>query len=120
MVLHLNKLKFPSPKDASAKFGWNWPIGSREEDENVKSFYDNYNDNDDNDANNYNDDEQQTNYDQKNRTWTIGSGGLKIRNFMILSSNDRNNVITYTYMIRLTCMTMDKGKIRDCSWRHGF
>ena len=24
MALHLNKVKFPSSKDAMGKFGWNW------------------------------------------------------------------------------------------------
>ena len=39
-----------------AKFGWNWPCGSGEEDENVKSLR--HNDNND-------DDGQGTNFDQK-------------------------------------------------------
>ena len=38
MLHHLNKLEFPLPKDNYSKFGWNWPSGSGEEDENVKSF----------------------------------------------------------------------------------
>ena len=33
---YLQKLESPFPKDA--KFGWNWPSGSGEEDENVKSL----------------------------------------------------------------------------------
>ena len=42
-----------------AKFGWNWPCGSGEEDENVKSLrHNNHNDNND-------DDGQRTNFDQK-------------------------------------------------------
>ena len=42
-----------------AKFGWNWPCGSGEEDENVKSLrHNNHNDNND-------DDGQGTNFDQK-------------------------------------------------------
>ena len=36
--LHLNKLESQSPKDALCKFGWNWPSGSWEEDENEKSL----------------------------------------------------------------------------------
>ena len=32
MVLHLNKLESPLPKDALCPFGWNWPSGSGEED----------------------------------------------------------------------------------------
>ena len=36
--LHLNKLESPSSKDVVCQFGWNWPSGSREEDENVKSL----------------------------------------------------------------------------------
>ena len=39
MALHFEKLKSPSTKDACAKFGWNWPSGSGEEDENVKSLH---------------------------------------------------------------------------------
>ena len=35
--LHLNKPESSSPKDVCAKFRWNWPSGSGEEDENVKS-----------------------------------------------------------------------------------
>ena len=31
MALELNKLKFPSPKDALCQFGWNWPSGFGEE-----------------------------------------------------------------------------------------
>ena len=31
MVLHLNKLESPSPKDALCQFGWNWPSGFWEE-----------------------------------------------------------------------------------------
>ena len=31
MVLHLNKLESPLPKDALCQFGWNWPSGSGEE-----------------------------------------------------------------------------------------
>ena len=40
VALHLNKLEYPSPKDALCQFGWNWPStrGSGEEDENVKSL----------------------------------------------------------------------------------
>ena len=34
----MKKLESPSPKDALCKFGWNWPSGSGEEDENVKSL----------------------------------------------------------------------------------
>ena len=37
-AFHLNKLEFPSPKDACVKFGWNWPSGSLEEDENANSL----------------------------------------------------------------------------------
>ena len=37
VVLHLNKLESPSPKDVCAKSAWNWPSGSWVE-ENVKSF----------------------------------------------------------------------------------
>ena len=32
VALHLNKLESPLPKDVCAKFGWNWPSGSREGD----------------------------------------------------------------------------------------
>ena len=32
VALHLKKLESPSSKDAFAKFGSNWPIGSGEED----------------------------------------------------------------------------------------
>ena len=46
------------PRILCAKFGWNWPGGSREEDENVKSF-------DNNDDDNYEDDGQWANFDQK-------------------------------------------------------
>ena len=35
-VLHLNKLGFPSPKECFV--GWNWPSGSGEKDETVKSL----------------------------------------------------------------------------------
>ena len=35
MALHLNKLEFPSPKDAFCLFGWNLPNGSGEGEENV-------------------------------------------------------------------------------------
>ena len=38
MDLQLNKFESPSPKDAFAKFGLNWPCGSWKEDENVKSL----------------------------------------------------------------------------------
>ena len=38
MVLHLNKLEFPSPRMRCAKFGLNWPSGFGEEDDNVKSL----------------------------------------------------------------------------------
>ena len=37
-ALHLNKLESSSPRILCAKFGLNWPSGSREEDENVKSL----------------------------------------------------------------------------------
>ena len=37
-ALQLNKLESPLPKDALSKLGWNWPSGSGEEDENVKSL----------------------------------------------------------------------------------
>ena len=45
-----------------AKFGWNWPSGSGEEDENVKSFDDN---------NNYK-------FWSEKLTWAFGLGELKI------------------------------------------
>ena len=32
MVLHMNKLESPLPKDALCQVCWNWPSGSREED----------------------------------------------------------------------------------------
>ena len=32
MVLHLNKLESPSPKDVLCQFGLNWPSDSEEED----------------------------------------------------------------------------------------
>ena len=35
---HLNKFESPSPKDALGEVWLNWPSGSREEDENVKSL----------------------------------------------------------------------------------
>ena len=38
VVLHLNNLNPPHPGVLCAIFGWNWPSGSREEDENVKSL----------------------------------------------------------------------------------
>ena len=37
-ALHLNKIESPHPRLLCAKFGWNWPSGSGEEDENVKSL----------------------------------------------------------------------------------
>ena len=37
-ALHLNKLNTYHPRMFCAKFGWNWPSGSWEEDENVKSL----------------------------------------------------------------------------------
>ena len=37
VALHLNKLKL-YPRTLCDKFGWNWPSGSGEEDENVKSL----------------------------------------------------------------------------------
>ena len=46
-----------------AKFGYNWPSGSVEEDENVKSLRQ-HNDNDANDDDN-DDDGQRTHFDQK-------------------------------------------------------
>ena len=39
MVLHLNKLESPLPKDALCQFGWNWLSGSGEEDENMKILW---------------------------------------------------------------------------------
>ena len=39
IVLHLNTLEFPSPKDAFLKFGWNWPNGSGEELFCISSMY---------------------------------------------------------------------------------
>ena len=36
-ALHLNKLEFPSPKECFV--GWNWPSGSGEEDETVRSLW---------------------------------------------------------------------------------
>ena len=38
MVLHLNKLEFPSSRVTFAKFGLNWSVGSGEEDINVTSL----------------------------------------------------------------------------------
>ena len=38
VALHLKKLESLHPRILCAKFGWNWPSGSREEDENVKSL----------------------------------------------------------------------------------
>lgn len=38
MALHLKNLNPHDPGMPCAKFGWNWPIGSGEEDENLKSF----------------------------------------------------------------------------------
>ena len=37
-ALHLNKFESRNPRMLCAKFGWNWPSGSGEEDENVKSL----------------------------------------------------------------------------------
>ena len=37
-ALHFKKFESPSPKDTWAKFGWNWPSDSGEEEENVKSL----------------------------------------------------------------------------------
>ena len=37
-TLHLNNLNHLYPRKLCAKFGWNWPSGSGEEDENVKSL----------------------------------------------------------------------------------
>ena len=37
VALHLNKIESPHPRMLCAKFGWNWPSGSVE-DENVKSL----------------------------------------------------------------------------------
>ena len=38
VALHLKKLEFPSSILFCAEFGCNWPSGSGEEDENVKSL----------------------------------------------------------------------------------
>ena len=38
LALHLYKLESPLPKNTSIKFDWNWPSGSEEEDEDVKSL----------------------------------------------------------------------------------
>ena len=38
MALHLNKFELPSLKMLCVKYSWNWPSGSGEQDENVKSF----------------------------------------------------------------------------------
>ena len=38
-ALHLNKLEFPSTKDALCQFGWNWTSGSEDEDENGISLW---------------------------------------------------------------------------------
>ena len=38
VALHLNKLESPSPKDTLCQVWLNWPSGSGEEDENVKSL----------------------------------------------------------------------------------
>ena len=38
VVLNLNKLESSRPSLLCAKFGWNWPCGSGEVDENVKSL----------------------------------------------------------------------------------
>ena len=54
-ALHLNKLIFPSPKNALCQVWLNSLSGSGKEDENVK-VYDNANENNDND-------EQRTNFD---------------------------------------------------------
>ena len=38
VALHLKKIESPLPKDAFCQVWWNWPSGSREEEENVKSL----------------------------------------------------------------------------------
>ena len=38
VVLHLNKVEFPFSRMLCAKFGWNWLVGSREEDKNGKNL----------------------------------------------------------------------------------
>ena len=56
VIIHLNKLVTPTHfRMLCAKFGWNWPSGSGEEDITWK-VYDNYN---------INDDGKRTNFDQK-------------------------------------------------------
>ena len=56
VTIHLNKLVTPTHfRMLCAKFGWNWPSGSGEEDITWK-VYDNYN---------INDDGKRTNFDQK-------------------------------------------------------
>ena len=57
--LHLNKLESTSPNLLCAKFGWNWPTGSGEEEVNVKSW------------------QQRGQIVIRKITWAFGSGELK-------------------------------------------
>ena len=64
------KLEFPHSRMICAKFGWNLPSGSGEEDEHVKSYVNDDNDNNDND-------DGQWLFLSENLTWVFGSGELK-------------------------------------------
>ena len=65
---HLNKVKFPSPKDALCQVCWNWPSGTWAEDENVKCLQ----------TNGEQDRRMTDNRRSEKLTWTFSSDELKL------------------------------------------